>query len=190
MSIAEQEPDLASELRHARSAIWTVAQMGGASATLLMQYIGWFAPPNGKLSFGEIYQHLCAVQAMFNDSTAAQWQAALRQMLADKVSGSLKMPLSDHLTLEDYLAAANAVVDGQPENEATWHAALAPTSQAQSPSPHAASSYPAGTRLMPKPDPPPAATPPSAEQKAKAHQLCQAMLQDCNRAALGSLKAP
>ena len=79
MSIAEQEPDLASELRHARSAIWTVAQMGGASTTLLMQYIGWFAPPNGKLSFGEIYQHLCAVQAMFNDSTAAQWQAALRQ---------------------------------------------------------------------------------------------------------------
>ena len=182
--------ELEQELRYARSAIWTVAQMGGESAKLLMQYIGWFAPPNGKLRFAEIAAHLAAVQAMFNDSTAAQWQAALRQMLADKVAGSLKTPLSDHLTLEDYLAAASMASDGQPENETTWHAAPAPTSQAQSPSPHAASSYPAGTRLMPKPDPPPAAAPPSAEQKAKAHQLCQAMLQDCNRAALGSLKAP
>lgn len=179
MSIAEQEPDLASELRYARSAIWMVAQMGGEHTTLLMQYIGWFAPPNGKLSFGEIYQHLCAVQAMFNDSTAAQWQAALRQMLADKVAGSLKTPLTNHLALEDYLAAAS---DGQPENETTWHAAPAPTSQTPSPPPHAASSYPEGTRLMPKPDPPPAAAPPSAEQKARAHKLCQQMQQACYRA--------
>ena len=109
--------ELETELRYARIAIWTVAQMGGESAKLLMQYIGWFAPPNGKLSFGEIYQHLCAVQAMFNDSTATQWQAALRQMLADKATGSLKTPLTDHLALEDYLAAARAQQDdGQPEN--------------------------------------------------------------------------
>nr|DAX46223.1 MAG TPA: Forkhead domain [Caudoviricetes sp.] len=182
MSIAEQEPDLASELRYARSAIWMVAQMGGEHTTLLMQYIGWFAPPNGKLSFGEIYQHLTAVQAMFNDSTAAQWQAALRQMLTDKVAGSLKMPLSDHLTLEDYLAAASMAGDGQPENEATWHEASEPIPQTPSSPPHAASSYPEGTRLMPKPDPPPAAAPPSAEQKARAHKLCQQMQQACHRA--------
>lgn len=186
MSTAELE----QELRYARSAIWTVAQMGGESAKLLMQYIGWFAPPNGKLSFGEIYQHLCAVQAMFNDSTAAQWQSAIRQMLADKVSGSLKTPLSDHLALEDYLAAASAVGDGQPENEATWHEASEPIPQTPSSPPHAASSYPAGTRLVPKSEPPPAAAPPSAEQKAKAHELCQKLQQACNRAALGSLKAP
>ena len=109
--------ELEQELRYARSAIWTVAQMGGESAKLLMQYIGWFAPPNGKLSFAEIAAHLAAVQAMFNDSTAAQWQAALRQMLADKVAGSLKTPLTDHLELEDYLAAARAQqAHRQPEN--------------------------------------------------------------------------
>ena len=108
--------ELEQELRYARSAIWTVAQMGGESATLLMQYIGWFAPPNGKLSFAEIAAHLAAVQAMFNDSTAAEWQSALQQMLADKVSGSLKTPLTDHLALEDYLAAASHARDGQPEN--------------------------------------------------------------------------
>ena len=82
--------ELEQELRYARSAIWTVAQMGGESAKLLMQYIGWFAPEGGKLSFAEIAAHLAAVQAMFNDSTAAEWQSALQQMLADKVSGSLK----------------------------------------------------------------------------------------------------
>ena len=76
--------ELETELRYARSAIWTVAQMGGESAKLLMQYIGWFAPPNGKLSFAEIAAHLAAVQAMFNDSTAAEWQSALRQMLQIK----------------------------------------------------------------------------------------------------------
>lgn len=177
MSIAEQEPDLASELRYARSAIWTVAQMGGESAKLLMQYIGWFALPNGKLSFGEIYQHLCAVQAMFNDSTATQWQAALRQMLADKVAGSLKTPLTDHLALEDYLAAASHARDGQPENSGSEHAASA----AQGAN-HSAGSYPEGTRLVPKSEPPPAAAPPSAEQKARAHKLCQQMQQACHRA--------
>ena len=108
---------LEQELRYARSAIWTVAQMGGESAKLLMQYIGWFAPPNGKLSFEQIAAHLAAVQAMFNDSTAAEWKAALRQMLADKVSGSLKMPLTNHLPLEDYLTAARAQqAHRQPEN--------------------------------------------------------------------------
>ena len=48
-----------------------------------------------ELSFEQIAAHLAAVQAMFNDSTAAEWKAALRQMLADKVSGSLKMPLTN-----------------------------------------------------------------------------------------------
>ena len=109
--------ELETELRYARSAIWTVAQMGGESAKLLMQYIGWFAPPDGKLSFEQIAAHLAAVQAMFNDSTAAEWKAALRQMLADKVSGSLKMPLTNHLPLEDYLTAARAQqAHRQPEN--------------------------------------------------------------------------
>ena len=169
--------ELETELRYARSAIWTVAQMGGASATLLMQYIGWFAPPNGKLSFAEIVAHLAAVQAMFNDSTATQWQAALRQMLADKAAGSLKTPLTDHLALEDYLAAASHARDGQPENDGSGHAASAVQGAN-----HCAGSYPEGTRLMPKPDPPPAAAPPSAEQKARAHKLCQQMQQACHRA--------
>lgn len=168
------QEDLASELRYARSAIWTVAQMGGASATLLMQYIGWFAPPNGKLSFAEIYQHLCAVQAMFNDSTAAQWQAALRQMLADKVAGCLKTPLTSHLALEDYLTAARAQqAHRQPENAFEADAPNPP------PAPAVKSSYPDGTQLIPKPTPPPAAAPPSAAQKAKAHELCLAMKQAC-----------
>ena len=168
------QEDLASELRYARSAIWTVAQMGGESAKLLMQYIGWFAPPNGKLSFGEIYQHLCAVQAMFNDSTATQWQAALRQMLADKVAGSLKTPLSDHLALEDYLTAARAQqAHRQPENAFEADAANPP------PAPTIKSSYPDGTQLIPKPTPPPAGKAPSAEQKARAHELCLAMKQAC-----------
>ena len=167
--------ELETELRYARIAIWTVAQMGGESAKLLMQYIGWFAPPNGKLSFGEIYQQLCAVQAMFNDSTATQWQAALRQMLADKAAGSLKTPLTDHLALEDYLAAARAQQDdGQPENQ------FEADGPSPSPAPHAVnSSYPDGTQLVPKPTPPPAAAPPSAAQKAKAHELCLAMKQAC-----------
>jgi len=52
--------ELEQELRYARSAIWTVAQMGGESAKLLMQYIGWFAPEGGKLSFAEIAAHLAA----------------------------------------------------------------------------------------------------------------------------------
>lgn len=169
--------ELEQELRYARSAIWTVAQMGGESATLLMQYIGWFAPPNGKLSFEQIAAHLAAVQAMFNDSTAAQWQAALRQMLADKVAGSLKTPLTDHLALEDYLAAASHARDGQPENNGSGHAASA-TQDAN----HCAGSYPEGTRLVPKSEPPSAAAPPSAEQKARAHKLCQQMQQACHRA--------
>ena len=163
--------ELEQELRYARSAIWTVAQMGGESAKLLMQYIGWFAPEGGKLSFAEIAAHLAAVQAMFNDSTAAEWQSALQQMLADKVSGSLKTPLTDHLALEDYLAAASHARDGQPENNGgnQEHAA-------------SAGSYPEGTRLVPKSEPPSAAAPPSAEQKARAHKLCQQMQQACHRA--------
>ena len=166
--------ELEQELRYARSAIWTVAQMGGESAKLLMQYIGWFAPPNGKLSFAEIAAHLAAVQAMFNDSTAQEWQTALRQMLADKVSGSLKTPLTDHLALEDYLAAARAQQDdGQPENTFEADAPNPP------PAPTIRSSYPDGTQLIPKPTPPPAAAPPSAAQKAKAHELCLAMKQAC-----------
>lgn len=183
MNPVEQEPDLAGELRHARSAIWTVAQMGGASATLLMQYIGWFAPTNGKLRFAEIAAHLAAVQAMFNDSTAAEWQTALRQMLADKVAGSLKTPLTNHLALEDYLAAARASLagasdgaDGQPETSISHHADV------PNPPDRPASSYPAGTLLIPKPAPPPASQPPSAAQKAKAHELCQAMKQACRAA--------
>ncbi|RKW33082.1 MAG: hypothetical protein D8B42_00970 [Kingella sp. (in: b-proteobacteria)] len=167
--------ELETELRYARSAIWTVAQMGGESAKLLMQYIGWFAPPNGKLSFEQIAAHLAAVQAMFNDSTAAEWKAALRQMLADKVSGSLKMPLTNHLPLEDYLTAARAQqAHRQPEN------AFEADAPSPSPAPHAVnSSYPDGTQLVPKPTPPPAAAPPSAAQKAKAHELCLAMKQAC-----------
>lgn len=168
------QEDLASELRYARSTIWTVAQMGGESAKLLMQYIGWFAPPNGKLSFAEIAAHLAAVQAMFNDSTAAQWQAALRQMLADKVAGSLKTPLTDHLALEDYLTAARAQqAHRQPENTFEADAANPP------PAPAVRSSYPDGTQLIPKPTPPPAGKAPSAEQKARAHELCLAMKQAC-----------
>lgn len=172
--------ELEQELRYARSAIWTVAQMGGESAKLLMQYIGWFAPPNGKLSFAEIAAHLAAVQAMFNDSTAAEWQTALRQMLADKVAGSLKTPLTNHLALEDYLAAARASLagasdgaDGQPENQ---FEADVPS---PSPAPAVNSSYPDGTQLVPTPTPPPAAAPPSMEQKARAHELCLAMKQAC-----------
>lgn len=166
--------ELEHELRYARSAIWTVAQMGGESAKLLMQYIGWFAPPNGKLSFEQIAAHLAAVQAMFNDSTAAEWQAAIRQMLADKVSGCLKTPLTSHLALEDYLTAARAQqVNRQPENE---FEADAPS---PSPAPAVKSSYPNGTQLIPKPTPPPAGKAPSAEQKAKAHELCLAMKQAC-----------
>ena len=166
--------ELETELRYARSAIWTVAQMGGESAKLLMQYIGWFAPPNGKLSFAEIAAHLAAVQAMFNDSTAAQWQAALRQMLADKVAGSLKTPLSDHLALEDYLTTARAQqAHRQPEN------AFEADAPSLSPAPAVKSSYPDGTQLIPKPTPPPAGKAPSAEQKAKAHELCLAMKQAC-----------
>ena len=168
------QEDLASELRYARSTIWTVAQMGGESAKLLMQYIGWFAPPNGKLSFAEIAAHLAAVQAMFNDSTAAEWQSALRQMLADKVSGSLKMPLTNHLPLEDYLTAARAQqAHRQPENAFAADAPNPPPASAVK------SSYPDGTQLIPKPTPPPAGKAPSAEQKARAHELCLAMKQAC-----------
>jgi len=173
--------ELEQELRYARSAIWTVAQMGGESAKLLMQYIGWFAPPNGKLSFAEIVALLAAVQAMFNDSTAEQWQAALRQMLADKVSGSLKTPLTDHLALEDYLAAASHARDGQPENNGGNQEHAASAAQSVNPN-HSAGSYPEGTRLVPKSEPPSAAAPPSAEQKARAHKLCQQMQQACHRA--------
>ena len=166
--------ELEQELRYARSAIWTVAQMGGESAKLLMQYIGWFAPEGGKLSFAEIAAHLAAVQAMFNDSTAAEWQSALRQMLADKVSGSLKTPLTSHLALEDYLTTARAQqAHRQPENAFKANAA------SPSPAPAVRSSYPDGTQLIPKPTPPPAGKAPSAEQKAKAHELCLAMKQAC-----------
>lgn len=42
--------DPETELRHARAAIWLVAQMGGENVKLAMQYIGWFAPQNDKLS--------------------------------------------------------------------------------------------------------------------------------------------
>ena len=173
--------ELETELRYARSAIWTVAQMGGESAKLLMQYIGWFAPSNGKLSFAEIVAHLAAVQARFNDSTAEQWQAALRQMLADKVSGSLKTPLTDHLALEDYLAAASHARDEQPENNGGNQEHAASAAQSVNPN-HSAGSYPEGTRLVPKSEAPPAAAPPSAEQKARAHELCQKLQQACHRA--------
>jgi len=57
---------------------------------------------------------------------------------------------------------------------------LHPAGPAPPPAPHAVnSSYPDGTQLVPKPTPPPAAAPPSAAQKAKAHELCLAMKQAC-----------
>lgn len=50
--------DLEIELRYARAAIWEVAKMGGEYLKLMLQYIGWFAPVNDKLSFEQIYAHL------------------------------------------------------------------------------------------------------------------------------------
>ncbi|MDK4527235.1 hypothetical protein QG034_10360 [Kingella kingae] len=151
--------DPETELRHARAAIWLVAQMGGENVKLAMQYIGWFVPQNDKLSFEQVHTYLAQIQTIWNDSTSEQWQSAIKQMLADKVSGSLKMPLNDHLALEDYLARFSPT---QPENDKPTNA------------------YPSDSRLSPKPEIPPF-VPPTAEQKAQAAERLQAMKQTCSR---------
>lgn len=148
-----------TELRYARAVIWQVAQLGGESTKLAMQYIGWFAPINDKMSFEQIYEHLLQINEIWTDCTAEQWQAAIKQMLADKVSGSLKTPLTDHTLLEDYLA-------------------LVQDSEKQPETPKSA--YPANTRLTPKPDPPPI-TPYTPEQKARAAERLQQMRGLCYR---------
>ena len=150
-----------TELRYARAAIWQVARLGGESTKLAMQYIGWFAPINDKMSFEHIYAHLLQINEIWTNCTAEQWQAAIRKMLDNKASGSLKMPLTDHALLEDYLALVQDS-ERQPENDK-------PTS-----------AYPSDARLSPKPEMPPF-VPPTAEQKAQAAERLQAMKQTCSR---------
>lgn len=161
--------DLEIELRYARAAIWEVAKMGGEYPKLVLQYIGWFAPVNDKLSFEQIYAHLIQVSEIWNDCTAEQWQCAIKQMLIDKQAGSLKMPLTDHLILEDYLALFTDS-QRQPENNTD-----------------PVSVYPTHAQLTTKPKPP---TLPTAEQKANAHQVLQQLSQMCSSKGNRKLYSP
>lgn len=150
------------ELQQARAALWQLACLGGENTQLAMRYIGLFAPINDKISFEQIYNLLQDLTGVFQDYTNEAWQSAVKTLLAQKISGSLAVPLKDHDALLNLLAD---IADAQRLSESE-----APIT----------STYPANTQLTPKPEQP-KATPPTAEQKAKAAQYVNQMHQVCNR---------
>lgn len=163
-----------AELQLARATLWKLAQLGGTHTQLAMRYIGLFAPINGKLEFEQIYQLLEDLTGIWHDCTAQEWQNACEKLLAEKISGSLKVPLQNHERLMELLDIYHDQ-QRQPENEAGLCKPQCPENETPP------SAYPSNTRLTPKPEPPPY-VPPTAEQKAQASVMLQAMKQICNRA--------
>lgn len=151
------------ELQQARAALWQLACLGGENTQLAMRYIGLFAPINDKLSFEQIDNLLKDLTDVLHDYTHEAWQSSIKTLLAQKISGSLAVPLKDHDALLNLLAD---ITDAQRLSESE-----APITSA----------YPANMQLIPKPEQP-KAKPPTAEQKAKAAQRCQQLKQMCHHA--------
>lgn len=94
---------LLHDLQLARAALWELAQLGGKHTQLAMRYIGLFAPINGKLEFEQIYRLLKDLRGIWHDYTTEDWQNACEKLLAEKITGSLKVPLQNHERLMELL---------------------------------------------------------------------------------------
>lgn len=90
-----------TELKFAKRAIAKIAEMGGADTRLVLDYLKLFSSKETPLSLEQTFEILCEVDEFWKTYPAEIWQKAVRKLLSDKVSGSLKTPLLNHDLLID-----------------------------------------------------------------------------------------
>lgn len=90
-----------TELKFAKRAIAKIAEMGGSDTRLVLDYLKLFSSKETPLSLEQTFEILCEVDEFWKTYPAEIWQKAVRKLLSDKVSGSLKTPLLNHDLLID-----------------------------------------------------------------------------------------
>lgn len=140
-----------TELKFAKRAIAKIAEMGGADTRLVLDYLKLFSSKETPLSLEQTFEILCEVDEFWKTYPAEIWQKAVRKLLADKVSGSLKTPLLNHDLLIDEMEL------------------LADFDNSDSPP------------QIKSPDPPRPYTKPTEQQKAKADSYVQNMMSAINK---------
>lgn len=112
---AENSLDALLAHDEAREAVWAVAQVGGEIGRLAVQYVALFRPANNSLSMGRMAKLLNEIlpdiqsQSIHRDRIAypappEAWAYAMREMLAKRASGGLKLPLKSHGYLYEIIA--------------------------------------------------------------------------------------